>query len=214
MTEEQLRSGTWDSMGHYFLARQRSKRKKMLAFCARCRCTWEHTRLECNRNAIEASERYADGQLELDELRRAWQQTRFEPVVFTTWPLAAAGPVSKSRFPQVHPQNDRDKEALAAFRPVQTRFKDEWDAASIACGLDVFGNVFKKAKPAPAWGTDTVRALAKQMYDSREFGAMPILADALQDAGCNNDDILDHCRDPHARHVRGCWVVDLVLGKG
>jgi hypothetical protein len=42
---------------------------------------------------------------------------------------------------------------------------------------------------------------------------MPILADALQDAGCENADILDHCRDAKATHVRGCWVVDLVLGK-
>jgi hypothetical protein len=51
------------------------------------------------------------------------------------------------------------------------------------------------------------------MYESRDFGAMPILADALQDAGCTSDDILKHCRDAHATHVRGCWVVDLVLGK-
>jgi hypothetical protein len=50
------------------------------------------------------------------------------------------------------------------------------------------------------------------MYESREFGAMPILADALQDAGCNNDAILNHCREP-GEHVRGCWVVDLVLGR-
>jgi hypothetical protein len=42
---------------------------------------------------------------------------------------------------------------------------------------------------------------------------MPILADALQDAGCEDDAILAHCRDPHLTHVRGCWVVDLVLGK-
>ena len=51
------------------------------------------------------------------------------------------------------------------------------------------------------------------MYESRDFAAMPILADALQDAGCDNDDILNHCRDERPRHVRGCWVVDLVLGK-
>ena len=48
--------------------------------------------------------------------------------------------------------------------------------------------------------------------EAREFGAMPILADALQDAGCDSDDILDHCRGD-GPHVRGCWVVDLVLGK-
>ena len=51
------------------------------------------------------------------------------------------------------------------------------------------------------------------MYESRDFSAMPILADALQDAGCVNDDVLNHCREAHAAHVRGCWVVDLVLGK-
>ncbi|MFO0824270.1 MAG: hypothetical protein U0792_14350 [Gemmataceae bacterium] len=56
-------------------------------------------------------------------------------------------------------------------------------------------------------------ALAQQMYDSRDFSTMPILADALQDAGCDNADILSHCRDEIATHVRGCWVVDLVLGK-
>jgi hypothetical protein len=78
---------------------------------------------------------------------------------------------------------------------------------------DIFGNPFRPVAFAPAWRTDTVLALAKQMYASREFGAMPILADALQDAGCDNPDVLDHCRDTAATHVRGCWVVDLVLGK-
>ena len=51
------------------------------------------------------------------------------------------------------------------------------------------------------------------MYESRDFSAMPILADALQDAGCDNDDILNHLRDATATHVRGCWALDLVLGK-
>jgi hypothetical protein len=64
----------------------------------------------------------------------------------------------------------------------------------------------------PEWRTSTVVSLAKSMYESRDFSAMPILSDALQDAGCENEDILDHCRGP-GRHVRGCWVVDLVLGK-
>jgi hypothetical protein len=50
------------------------------------------------------------------------------------------------------------------------------------------------------------------MYEERNFHAMPILADAMQDAGCDNEDILWHCREPGV-HVRGCWVVDLVLGK-
>ena len=55
--------------------------------------------------------------------------------------------------------------------------------------------------------------MASQVYESRNFSAMPILADALQDAGCDSDDILNHLRDPHATHARGCWALDLVLGK-
>lgn len=50
------------------------------------------------------------------------------------------------------------------------------------------------------------------IHDDRAFDRLPILADAFQDAGCENDDILAHCRG-EGPHVRGCWVVDLVLGK-
>ena len=78
---------------------------------------------------------------------------------------------------------------------------------------DIFGNPFRPVTFAPAWRTDTAVALARQMYEGRDFGAMPILADALQDAGCDSAEVLSHCRDATAAHVRGCWVVDLVLGK-
>jgi len=77
---------------------------------------------------------------------------------------------------------------------------------------DIFGNPFRPVTFDPNWRTSTAIALAQQMYDSRDFAAMPILADALQDAGCDNADILDHCHKP-GPHVRGCWVVDWVLGK-
>jgi hypothetical protein len=64
----------------------------------------------------------------------------------------------------------------------------------------------------PSWLTPTVLSLAQGIYEGRAFDRLPILADALQDAGCDNEDVLDHCRGP-GPHVRGCWVVDLVLGK-
>lgn len=64
----------------------------------------------------------------------------------------------------------------------------------------------------PAWLTSTVVAIAQGMYESRDFSAMPILADALQDAGCEDDDVLKHSRSD-TPHVRGCFVVDLILGK-
>ena len=97
----------------------------------------------------------------------------------------------------------------------QESWQLRWARALTHCHLlrDVFGNPFRPVAFDAAWLTSTVTALARGMYDSRDFGAMPILADALQDAGCTSDDILGHCRDAHATHVRGCWVVDLVLGK-
>jgi hypothetical protein len=78
---------------------------------------------------------------------------------------------------------------------------------------DIAGFLFQPVAFPAAWRTDTAVQLAKGMYESRDFSAMPILADALQDAGCDNDAILEHCRDADQLHVRGCWVVDLVLGK-
>jgi hypothetical protein len=77
---------------------------------------------------------------------------------------------------------------------------------------EMLGNPFRPVAFDPAWRSDTALSLARGMYDSRDFSPMPILADALQDAGCTSDDILDHCRGP-GPHVRGCWVVDMVLGK-
>jgi hypothetical protein len=79
--------------------------------------------------------------------------------------------------------------------------------------LEVFGNPFQPVAFKSSWRTDTAVSLARTMYESRDFNAMPILADALQDAGCDNDDVLNHCRGD-GPHVRGCWVCDLVLGKG
>ena len=78
---------------------------------------------------------------------------------------------------------------------------------------DIFGNPFRPVSFNPTWRTDTAVSLARGMYDSRDFSAMPILADALQDAGCEDEQVLNHCRDANQPHVRGCWVCDLVLGK-
>lgn len=88
--------------------------------------------------------------------------------------------------------------------------EERWQAAVLR---DVFGNPFRPVEFDPVWRTDTAQTLARQMYDSRDFGAMPILADALQDAGCENEDVLNHCRDANQPHVRGCWVLDAVLGR-
>jgi hypothetical protein len=76
----------------------------------------------------------------------------------------------------------------------------------------IFGNPFRPVALDPAWLTSTVVQLARGVYDDRAFDRLPILADALQDAGCDDEQVLTHLRGP-GPHARGCWVVDLVLGK-
>ena len=76
----------------------------------------------------------------------------------------------------------------------------------------VAGNPFRPVALDPSWLTSTVVALARGIYDDRSFDRLPILADALQDAGCDSDSVLSHCRGD-GPHVRGCWVVDAILGK-
>ncbi len=91
------------------------------------------------------------------------------------------------------------------------RDESEW-AVKVKLLRDIFGNPFRPVAFKDEWRTSTVVALSDQMYRSRDFSAMPILADALEDAGCDNPDVLDHCHGD-GPHVRGCWVVDLVRDK-
>jgi hypothetical protein len=76
----------------------------------------------------------------------------------------------------------------------------------------IFGNPYRPVSVGPSWLTSTAVALAEGIYADRTFDRLPILADALEDAGCGHADILAHCRGD-GPHARGCWVVDLLLGK-
>jgi hypothetical protein len=94
----------------------------------------------------------------------------------------------------------------------------QWQDSNLQVALlhDIFGNPFRPTPPLPAVvlarNDGTVPKLAQAIYEDRAFNRLPILADALEEAGCNNADILAHCRGP-GPHVRGCWLVDLILGK-
>jgi hypothetical protein len=105
----------------------------------------------------------------------------------------------------------RAAEAAAKTKPWEVERR-------IQVGLihDIFGNPFK---PRPTidpawlrWNDETVPRIARSVYEEHRFGELPILHDALLDAGCDDQDILDHCQAP-GPHVRGCWVLDLLLGK-
>jgi hypothetical protein len=78
--------------------------------------------------------------------------------------------------------------------------------------LDILGHPFRPVAFDPRWRSADAVGLARGIYDERAFERMPLLADALMDAGCADEQVLAHCRSD-GPHVRGCWVVDLVLGK-
>jgi hypothetical protein len=103
---------------------------------------------------------------------------------------------------------------------------DGWDEFAVLCAAeqraqcdlirDIIGNPFRPVAARPswlAWNGRTIPKLAQSIYEDRAFDRLPILGDALEEAGCHDADILNHCRRP-GEHVRGCWVVDLLLGKG
>jgi hypothetical protein len=84
-----------------------------------------------------------------------------------------------------------------------------WSSCIIRC---IFGNPFRPVAFDPKWRTEDVLGLSRGIYEDRAFDRLPLLADALMDAGCDDEQVLAHCRN-NGPHARGCWVVDLVLGK-
>jgi hypothetical protein len=94
---------------------------------------------------------------------------------------------------------------LAAYTTAQAR----------SCDLirDLIGNPFRPPDPSASWWRDATAALvARVIYEERCFEQLPLLADALEEAGCDDVEVLRHCRGP-GPHSRGCWVVDAALGK-
>lgn len=156
-----------------------------------------------------------------DAMRRA------DPLGVAAHAGAAAAHFFPARQPDKldasHSHRKRSNKAKIATSEKQTADRDAWLRAKQehqkriggeCCNQlrDVIGNPFRPVTVAPEWRTAAAVALAESMYRARDFAAMPILADALQDAGCYNEDILNHCREP-GPHVRGCWVVHLVTGR-
>jgi hypothetical protein len=206
-----------------FLKTRRVRARSFRLFgAACCRRAWSDLSDGRSRDAVEVLERYADGlgkKADQEELRRAFEAAEAAAV--------AATPRSRTHYAALAVERAAEPTQAwwtaryAAAQWMTASGKSETGGrvspkaeASVVAGLarDIFGNPFRPVTFDAAWQTSTVVALARGMYDSRDFSAMPILADALQDAGCDREDVLDHCRGP-GPHVRGCWVVDLVLGK-
>ena len=152
-----------------------------------------------------AGERLADGAATQDECDQALGS------VLAVW--NPAPPPPRDALPR--PAWRTVEELLEAFwrgRVYPGWFSDVANETRVVLLRDIFGNPFRPVPFDSLWRTSDAAELARQMYENRDFTGMPVLADALQEAGCGNDDILNHCSGA-GQHVRGCWVVDLVLGK-
>jgi hypothetical protein len=208
-------------------------RKLRLLLCAFCRQSWTLFEADPGAQAVELAESLADGIVAKKELREVRRSALLRLVDAMGWREEDAD-FMLNRFSGFHFEDEPDwirrtaaqliavravaevisalhiEQVLRAIGDTHTGASDAEDCRLIR---DIFGNPFRPFTFSQSWRTDTALSLARQIYESRDFGAMPILADALQDAGCDNGDILNHCRDANATHVRGCWVVDLVLDK-
>jgi hypothetical protein len=192
-----------DSKSYQAVMRKFGKRKCRLFSVAWCRKHIKKIKHPDCVALIDMAELYADGlvpRLQIQRLRRAvnrWAEAETESGPTGSW--IARWAVWNA--------------AQEAIAPPCVGYLNYDRKYGIVAG-EVFGNPAAPVVFSPEWRTDTAVALARQMYEAREFSAMPILADALQDAGCDNTDMLSHCRDTKQLHVRGCWMVDLVMGKG
>jgi hypothetical protein len=200
--------------------RGRSERKRRLFACACCRRIWRL--LDSNhRMAVEIAEKFADGLADEEErsavaylVDGADEEVEYEELesprrlgeVASSWAVQSDQECTEEGVLDPDTEDCAILAAQSAAKAVRAKKRE----AAAQCQLlrDIFGNPFRKGlEIKQAWRTDTVVALARQMYDACDFSAMPVLADALEDAGCDSDDILNHCRGSDA-HVRGCWVVD------
>jgi hypothetical protein len=178
-----------------FLRGKISERKVRLFSCACCRRIW-HLLSELSREVVMLAERYADG-LVGDEERLAARKLPSETGA------DAASRAAVARYAE-------SMEATPLLASAEAGRAEEVEQARLL--RDIFGNPFRPITLDLSFLTPTVVQLAQAIYDNRAFNRLPELADTLHDAGCDNEEILNHCRG-QGPHVRGCWVVDLILGK-
>jgi hypothetical protein len=222
-----------------FLNGEASDRKHRLIACACARRVWE--RISSTTPAeIELSEAFADGQASAKEIVERWELLIVPKEPRSAWAACAAlqwllndtdstSEVAENLiefavefrtlldgeqhcYNAVYPETDAQRATRNAIFDAET-------IEQVALIRDIVGNPFCPVSLDSVWLTPTVLSLAESVYNERSLPTgnfeperLAVLADALEDAGCADADILSHCRGP-GPHVRGCWVVDLLLGK-
>jgi hypothetical protein len=209
-----------------------SDRKLRLLAVACCRRIWHLLVDERSRKAVEVAECFADGMVSEEECDAAQDAAleasddtqeddptgeKYMELEQTAAPDAAAGTVG----------SDPAAVVPGARWAILYEFGHTWGApipvalqqldaaekmAQVALLRELFGNPFRPIAAPRGSRISSVTTLAQAIYDERRFGDLAILADALEEAGCDNAEILAHCRGP-GQHLRGCWAIDLILGK-
>ncbi len=188
-----------------------NNRKVRLFACAYARKLWTQFDDERSKQAVEVAEEYADGEAHEQDRERAWQ--RADTVVVdavANQDFVRAAIVVYAKRCLAKPMD----------QVVRLPFHfHTWVLVDVVIVKDIFGNPFRTVSIVPAWLIPTVTTLAQAAYEERilpsgqlDPARLAVLSDALEEAGCDIPDILTHLRGP-GPHVRGCWVLDLLLGK-
>jgi len=205
MTEAQWLAGNDPGgMINWFGTRQTREARRLRLFAVGCcRVLWKHMP-RVARQWVELGEEVAEKNLSeeafLPQRRVAVRQAAKSKSRAARYLTLATEPLAAS--------------PLVAAQNTEYDLRDTDEAALLVPMLyEVFGNPFRRVKLEAAWlrwNEEIVPKLARGIYEDRAFERMPVLGDALEEAGCDNRAILDHCRGP-GPHVRGCWVLDLIL---
>jgi len=188
------------------------RRRWILFGCACSRMVW-HLSSTNTRSTVQMRERFADGHASETDLRAVgyWSQQTANTLIDTTYDAARnAAKILATSIAGHAPLGN----------PVSPRWHEAWNmafdtarATQAAIVRDIFPPPEYTPRFDPSWLTSTVLGMVRQMDESDDFSATPILADALQDAGCDDDVMLNCCRVPGNVHFRGNWVADLALGR-
>jgi hypothetical protein len=225
MTEAEWLASTDPEQMLEFLTPRADERKLRLFVCACCRRIWPLLTEEVSRRAVEVAEQYADGRagvLELalvrtEAIRAAgagpvaayWTASR--NVAKCTWNVLTGATGAAARAARKRARETGADELAAYSAALATETK-----AQVRLLRDLFGNPFRPAPVDPswlAWKGGAVGQIAQGIYEQRSWGDLPVLADALEEAGCGDLPLLEHLRSA-GEHVRGCWGLDLLLNKG
>lgn len=177
-----------------------SRRKLQLYAVACARVVWDQMIDPRSRAAVEVVERFADGQASLGELSAAEQLANRVVIEMSRHPAAPLGPALTARL------------ATQGFGFLQSPEHRRLQPTILS---DLFGGLIVRPGFDPAWGAangGTAARIAGAIDRESRFADLPVLGDALEEAGCTQDSVLGHCRDG-GPHFRGCWVVDCVLGR-